>query len=307
MKVLNPKLSIIISVYGQTNKLRRCLSCVKLTLNNLINYEILLIDDASEDETTNYIKSLESTHRVYFNKQRKGFAKNNNFLAREAKGEYLCLLNSDAFVQGNWLFPMLNVFETAGDVGFVGNVQKLADSVFYDHMGIVFGPRGNPRHFGQGFIFKSFSGQTRQWSAVTAACALVKKEIFLSFNGFDEAFVNGCEDVELCIRMSRSGYRHLVAHDSEIQHVKGASVGRKKHNLRNFEILISKCGQSIRSNESVKDQKLYAKTYIYQALIRPHKANLLKFLESILIFAGIKKISLKNNRIKPSVANPHSN
>ena len=203
---------------------------------------------------------------------------------------------------------MLNVFETAGDVGFVGNVQKLADSVFYDHMGIVFGPRGNPRHFGQGFIFKSFSGQTRQWSAVTAACALVKKEIFLSFNGFDEAFVNGCEDVELCIRMARAGYRHLVAHDSVIQHVKGASDGRKKYNQQNFEILIEKWGKSIRSLESLQDQKKHAFSYIYQCLVNPYRADFYKLRMAMSVLLGLRKLSTPLLQMdKPSVVVPNIN
>ena len=53
---------------------------------------------------------------------------------------------------------------------------------------------------------------------------VVKEETFLHFDGFDEVFVNGCEDVELCIRMSRKGLQHFVAHDSVIEHVKGASA-----------------------------------------------------------------------------------
>ena len=108
---LRPKLSILISVYGQADKLKRCLSCISRTLPSALSYEILIIDDASEDHTTEYIKSLEGVYRVFLNKKRSGFAKNNNFLAKQAKGEYLCLLNSDAFVKGNWLFPMIEVFQ----------------------------------------------------------------------------------------------------------------------------------------------------------------------------------------------------
>ena len=83
---------------------------------------------------------------------------------------------------------------------------------------------------------------------------LVKKDTFLHFDGFDEIFINGCEDVELCIRMARKGLYHFVAHDSVIEHVKGASAGRKTHNQRNFVLLMDKWGESIRSNESLQDQ-----------------------------------------------------
>ena len=287
---LRPKLSILISVYGQADKLKRCLSCISRTLPSALSYEILIIDDASEDHTTEYIKSLEGVYRVFLNKKRSGFAKNNNFLAKQAKGEYLCLLNSDAFVKGNWLFPMIEVFQKEQNVGMVGNVQKLADSIIYDHAGVVFGPAGNPRHFGQGFLFNPIRGGRRRWSAVTAACTLVKKEIFLYFDGFDEDFINGCEDVELCVRMSRSGLQHFVAHDSVIEHVKGASDGRKIHNHRNFEVLMNKWGNCIRSSESVRDQKLHAFTYLYLCLINPYRITFLKLAEALGILLGFKKI-----------------
>jgi len=93
-----PKLSILISVYGQVHKLKYCLSCIQKTLLDQIHYEILIIDDASVDGTTHFIESLASNHRVFFNHENKSFAKYNNFLARKARGEYLCLLNSYACV-----------------------------------------------------------------------------------------------------------------------------------------------------------------------------------------------------------------
>ena len=286
-----PKLSILISVYGQADKLKHCLSCIQRTLSGQIHYEVLIIDDASVDGATHFIESLASTHRVFFNQQNKGFAKNNNFLARKAKGEYLCLLNSDAYVQGNWLFPMLDVFKQNSRAGLVGNVQKLHGSFLYDHAGVVFGPQGNPRHYGQGFLIKPRGQSVRRWSAVTAACVVVKKEAFLHFDGFDEVFVNGCEDVELCIRMSRKGLHHFVAHESVIEHVKGASAGRKKYNQRNFELLMKKWGESIRSHESFHDQKRHAFTYIIFALVRPHHINLGKFCLAVSILLGLRKLS----------------
>jgi GT2 family glycosyltransferase len=286
-----PKLSILISVYGQADKLKHCLSCIQRTLSGQIHYEVLIIDDASVDGATHFIESLASTHRVFFNQKNKGFAKNNNFLARKAKGEYLCLLNSDAYVQGNWLFPMLDVFKQNSRAGLVGNVQKLHGSFLYDHAGVVFGPQGNPRHYGQGFLIKPRGQSARRWSAVTAACVVVKKEAFLHFDGFDEVFVNGCEDVELCIRMSRKGLHHFVAHESVIEHVKGASAGRKKYNQRNFELLMKKWGESIRSHESFHDQKYHAFTYIIFALVRPHHINFGKFCLAVSILLGLRKLS----------------
>ena len=81
---LSPKLSILISVYGQADKLKRCLSSLQNTLPSTLSYEVLIIDDASEDHTTDFIKSYEPTYRVFFNEKRSGFAKNNNFCTERA-------------------------------------------------------------------------------------------------------------------------------------------------------------------------------------------------------------------------------
>ena len=65
---------------------------------------------------------------------------------------------------------------------------------------------------------------------------------FLEFGGFDEIYLNGCEDVDLCLQMHKQGLRHFVAHDSVVLHVKGGTKGRKAHNDRNAQILLKKWG-----------------------------------------------------------------
>ena len=285
-----PKLSILISVYGQLALTKRCLSALHHSIGDKICYEVLLVDDASDDGTPQFLQTLNSVHRCFYNSSNLGFAKNNNRMAKEARGEYLLFLNNDAFVSGDWLNPMLRVFETHQDVGFVGNVQKLDGSKRFDHMGVVFGSAGNPRHYGQGYFHNPFKGEVIKWSAVTAACALVKRSTFLEVGGFDEDFINGCEDVELCVRMSKFGLSHYVAHDSVIDHVKGASRGRKKYNQQNFEILMRKCGKFIENYQSVLDQKRHAHTYLLRAFLRPQSVNFFKFLEAALIYFGLKKL-----------------
>ena len=117
---------------------------VKKTLDGKINYEVIIVDDASTDGSVSFFNTLESPYHVIYNSKQRGFAKNNNLAASRAKGEYLCLLNNDVFVDGDWLQPMIKVFEDNQNVGVVGNVQRLAFSKKYDHMGVVFGPLGNP-------------------------------------------------------------------------------------------------------------------------------------------------------------------
>lgn len=291
MMECNPELSVIISVYGQLECTRQCLLKLEKTLSGKINYEVLIVDDASKDGTIEFLESLAHPYRVFYNPINKGYAKNNNFAAREARGKYLCFLNNDVFVQGNWMFPMLQVLKEKSMVGMVGNVQRLANSFRYDHMGVVFAPQGNPRHFGQGFFHRPFKGQIKKWSAVTAACCMTTSEQFWKTGGFDEIYLNGCEDIDLCLRMSEQGLSHYVVHDSVVEHLKGASEGRKLFNEKNSKILLERWGESILSGQSKTDQYEHAKTYLFLGVFRPWSINLNKLIEAAMIFLRIKKIN----------------
>ncbi len=287
---MTPEVTIIISVFGQLEYTKKCLQCVKKTLDGKIGYEVIIVDDASKDGSVAFFNTLKSPHHVIYNEKQRGFAKNNNLAASRAKGEYLCLLNNDVFVEGDWLEPMIKVFEDNQNVGVVGNVQRLAFSKKYDHMGVVFGPLGNPRHYGQGYYHRPFKGEIKQWSAVTAACCLVSRKDFLEIGGFDEIYINGCEDVDLCLRYNRNGCRNFIAHDSIVTHVKGASEGRKRFNDRNSQVLQEKWGGEIKRNEAVNDQILHAQNYIYRGLFRPLSTNFLKWVEALLIYFRFKKL-----------------
>ena len=81
-----------------------------------------------------------------------------------------------------------------------------------------------------------------------------------------------------------------MVHDSVVLHVKGASAGRKLYNDQNSQILLERCGDEIRRIESVKDQVLHAKNYIFRGLLRPFSINLWKWLEAILIYFRIKRL-----------------
>ena len=287
---MKPKVSLIISVLDQISYTKKCLRAICETLNGKIEYEVLIVDDGSKDETIEYLSSLKHPFRVIYNSEKKGFAKNNNQAASQAKADFLCLLNNDVFVDGDWLIPMVDFFGEKKNVGVVGNVQRLAGSKRYDHMGVVFGPKGNPRHYGQGYYHRPFKGEVRQWSAVTAACCVVRKVDFLKINGFNEIFLNGCEDVDLCLKYNRLGYRNYVFHDIIVDHVKGASEGRKRYNEHNSKTLLELWGEEIRKSESVKDQILHAQNYIYLGFTKPFSTNFWKWLEAFLLYLRLKRL-----------------
>ena len=288
---VSPEVSLLVSTYGQLAHTRRCLEALERALAGRLAYEIILVDDCSPDDTPAFLRSLGPPHRAFFNDERKGYAANNNLAAREARGKYLCFLNNDVFVQGDWLRPMLAVLHERGEeVGMVGNAQKLACNGRLDHAGVVFSPQSNPRHYGQGFFHRPYKGQVREWSAVTAACCACRRDLFVDLEGFDEAYINGCEDVDLCLRMAERGLRHYVVHDSVVLHVKGASEGRKLHNDRNARLLLERWGEKIRAGQARRDQLPHARTYLFRGLTRPWACHAGKLLEALLIWLRLKRL-----------------
>ena len=76
-----PSVSVIISVFGQLQYTKRCLAQLEETLAGELDYEVLIIDDASKDGTVEFLKDLGEGYRVFFNEENQGFAKNNNLVS----------------------------------------------------------------------------------------------------------------------------------------------------------------------------------------------------------------------------------
>jgi GT2 family glycosyltransferase len=94
------------------------------------------------------------------------------------------------------------------------------------HAGVVFARDLVPRH-----VYAGFPGhhpavnKSRQFQAVTAACALIRRELFEKAGAFDAAFVNGYEDVDLCLRLRRLGYEIHYCHECVAAHLESATRG----------------------------------------------------------------------------------
>lgn len=282
-----PEVSIIMAVYNRLDLTRLCLTTLAESMED-VHHEVIIVDDCSTDGTREFLKELGSPYRVFLNEKKGNFAINNNLGAREARSSRLLFLNNDTELPNGWYPPMRDGLHFFPDAGFVGNLQTNPSTHRYDHFGVVFAPWLTPAHYGQHWKRASLKTGYTSWSAVTAACCLTSRETFFAAGGFDEAYVNGCEDIDLCLRMHRLGKRHYVANASEIVHHKGASPGRKKFNDVNLERFKKIWSDYIRVNFVEADAKLFARTYLRKTLVYPWKSNLGKTWACVKILAGIK-------------------
>lgn len=264
-----PLVSFIIPVFNCLALTKECLQSLERTVRDC-PWEAILVDDCSSDGTAEFLAGLPTGYRVLRNETRQSYSASNNRAAAIARGEFLCLLNNDTILTPGWLDPMLCVFHTQPHAGVVGNVQRNPRTGRYDHMGVVFSPAGLHKCFGKYFLFKPLAGVV-EWRAVTTACCLVRRDVFLRAGGFDETFVHGCEDIDLCLRLGAAGYKHYVATNSVIYHYVSSSEGRRDFEQRNKERFLERWAGGVRRNQTVRDRLLYAINSILRLICRPRR------------------------------------
>ena len=239
-----PRISFIVAVHNCLDLTHAMIRSLEDTVD-LSRHELVLIDDASDSETANWLQKLEAPYRILRNETNLGFSASNNKAARHATGDYLVFLNNDLELAPNWLEPMLELERTLPKVGAVGNIQKNVQTGLVDHAGIFFDTTGMPTHAWKNRK-KHPKGDWIKRSAITAACLLIKRSLFEEMNGFDESYRNGMEDVDLCVRLRNAGYQLIVAHKSVIRHHISCSPGRHDHNDRNSELFRQRWSNSMR-------------------------------------------------------------
>jgi glycosyltransferase involved in cell wall biosynthesis/GT2 family glycosyltransferase len=231
-----PRVTIIIPTKDQVDVLKRCVSSI-LEKTDYHNYEILIIDNESaEQKTTRYLNKISKnnnvrTVRISNPESRFNFAYINNRAVRSTSSEYVLFLNNDTEVlKKDWLTQMVGYARIPG-VGAVGARLFYPDKRI-QHAGVLI----KFYHGLAGHAFKGISKQDpgylgyakalRNYSAVTAACLLTSRKLFLETGGFDDRnFSVAYNDVDYCGRLLEKGYRVVYTPEAELVHHEGFSRG----------------------------------------------------------------------------------
>ena len=228
-----PKISIIIPTKDRIDLLRRCIESIQ-NRSSYDNYEIIIVDNMSqEEETAAYLdglgKSYENCRIIKFN-EKFNYSKLNNYAAEFARGEHLLFLNNDIEVlNSDWLEAMLEQSQR-DEIGCVGAKLLYPDRKI-QHVGVVVGWGGRAEHIykwlhSNDIGYMGHFVSIRNYSAVTAACMMLRKSIFNEVGGFDERFEIGFGDVDLCLRVRDLGYENLFTPYAELLHYESATRGR---------------------------------------------------------------------------------
>jgi GT2 family glycosyltransferase len=226
-----PSVTILIPTKNQAKVLRRCVESLAATTYR--NFEIVVIDNESDDpETLAYLGTL--PHRVLRIPNPSGrfnFAAINNRAVQELTSAFVLFLNNDTEVRSpRWLSQMIGYAQLSG-VGAVGAKLIFADGRI-QHAGVVHGlyhglagPAFKLLH-AQEHGYLAYASVSRNYSAVTAACLLTSRRLFLDIGGFNENdFGVAYNDVDYCYRVVERGYRCVYCPDAQLLHYEGYSRG----------------------------------------------------------------------------------
>ncbi len=239
-----PKISILIPTRNGYEILSKCIkSIVDRTRYN--NYEIIIIDNNSNDrKTIDYLAKLQDTHEninIVPYKKEFNFSKLNNYAAEYAHGELICLLNNDTeVISPDWLHEM-KFYATQKNIGCVGAKLLYPDGTL-QHGGVILGIGGVAGHSHKylesgslGYFCRAALPQAL--SAVTAACLMVRKDIFFQVGGFDERLAVAFNDVDLCLKIREAGYRNVWTPYALLYHYESKSRGSedRPEKLKRFQ------------------------------------------------------------------------
>ena len=230
----SPRLSVVVPLFNCLSLTQAMYASLRRSLPRDVSHEVIFVDDGSTDGTREWLASLEPATRVILNEKNLGYAAANNRAVARATGELLLLLNNDLVLQPGWLEPMLLLHRKLGaDAGLIGNVQRAVGTGAIDHAGITINFKGKPEHERHRPWWGFLPGSWRRAAAVTGACLLVSRSLWNQLGGFDERYVNGCEDIDLGLRSAAAGRTNAVSLCSVVEHHISASPGRKRRDEEN--------------------------------------------------------------------------
>jgi GT2 family glycosyltransferase len=215
------KCDIIIPVWNQLSFTKDCIESIRKNTSGECG--LIIIDNASGEETKNYLEGLKSSGKLPLklirNNENLGFVKAVNQGMSASDAPFVCLLNNDTIVTKDWLEEMIAVADSSADIGIVNpssnNLgQKPAD--------------GEPVDLYAEKI-RQFSGQSVELGAAIGFCMLIKREVMQKIGFFDEIYGMGnFEDTDFSRKAVREGYKCVRACGAYVYHRESSSFGKVK-------------------------------------------------------------------------------
>lgn len=234
------KLSIIIVSWNVAEQLEQCLASVFFALKTSLSFEVIVVDNASSDESADKVRTHYPDAILIANPDNKGFGAACNQGIRIARGEYLCFLNPDTEVDANALQTLVAFLDSHRDVGMVapritfpdGIIQRSVRrfptalsllAIFFKLDRILPFLAPVRRYYADDFDYTL----TQEVDQPMGACLMTRKKVLDSLGVFDEQFFIWFEEVDLCKRIKESGSKIMYVADASITHQRARSFSKQ--------------------------------------------------------------------------------
>lgn len=236
-------LSVIIVTWNSEKFIQNCLDSIFVSGGDL-RHEIIVVDNDSSDKTAKIIQEFYPKVNLIANKENLGYAKANNQGIEESQGEYVLLLNPDTQFLENSMTLMYEFMEENPQVGALGpkllnpdkTIQPSARE-FPTFPTLLWEFSGLSRLFPKSRIFGSWRmgyfafDQTREIDQPMGSCLMLRRKTLEEVGVFDEDFPMFFNDVDLCYRIKKAGWRIYFYPEAEVFHQKGASTSKVKRRM----------------------------------------------------------------------------
>jgi GT2 family glycosyltransferase len=242
--VMNPSPSVAIVILNWNGRsfLERFLPSVMST--SYSNKRIIVADNASSDDSVDFLRDRYPQAEILQNSSNEGFAKGYNSALKQVKSDYYVLLNSDVEVEANWIAPVIQLMESDSTIAACQpKILSYDDRRRFEYAGASGGwldRFGYP--FARGRIFEVCEQDNGQYDDVqqcfwaSGAALFVRAELYHAVGGLDEFFFAHQEEIDLCWRLQLAGYKVFVQPASVVYHVGGGTLpqGNKRKTFLNF-------------------------------------------------------------------------
>jgi len=246
--ICDMQLSVVILNYNVRYFLELCVLSVQKAIQNL-DAEIIVVDNNSADDSCAMMQQRFPNIRLIQNKENLGFPKGNNIAVKEAKGEYICILNPDTVVAEDTFEKVLTFAKKQSDLGIVG--CKLIDGTgnFLPES-----KRGIPtpwvaftkifglyKLFPKSSLFNKYyaqhldENQTGKVAILVGAFMVMKRELYNEMGGFDENCFMYSDDVDLSYMALQKGRTNYYFHETTVIHYKGESTVKDGAYMKRFQ------------------------------------------------------------------------
>ncbi len=223
-----PKISIIIVIWNSKKYLSTCLD--QLVLQTFHNFEVIVIDNSSTDGAIGGLQESFPTLnlRLEVLDANRGFSFANNLGARLAHGQWLALLNADAYPEPGWLENLLIAAKEHPDfLAFSSRQIQFDTPQQLDGTGDAYHISGLAWRNNYQLSSKAHGLTEKEVFSACGAAALYSREAFLNIGGFDEDYFSYFEDVDLGFRLRLNGLKCLYVPKAVVHHVGSASTGKR--------------------------------------------------------------------------------